>query len=70
MTKNDIENEYLTVTIKFSFYYDKPYYFIAVDDPRKSYLKFSRTIHFQNEQKFEFYRRSTILKSLIPYNKK
>ena len=70
LTKNDIENEFLTVTIKYSFYYDKPYYFIAVDDPKKSYLKFSRTIHFQNEQKFEFYRKSTILKSLIPYNKR
>ena len=62
LTKKELTNEIITITIRFSFYYDKPFYFFIIDDEKKSFLNISKSIHFENNQKKKY----TIP---IPYNK-
>ena len=50
LTKNEIINEFLMVKIEFRFYYDKPFYFITIDDEKKLYLNILKEIHFSNSQ--------------------
>ena len=70
LTKNDLANEFVTMTIKFSYYYDRPFFFIAVNDKYKSYIDYTKTIHFQNEQILNFDSSPLFdIKEPIPYNK-
>ena len=48
LTKSELSNHYMLITIKFSYFYDKPFYFITIDDKKKSYLKLKNYIHFEN----------------------
>ena len=40
LTKRKLLNNYLLITIDFSFFYDKPFYFITINDEKKLYLNF------------------------------
>ena len=51
LTKDELLNQSMIVKIIFSFYYDKPFYFISIDDEKKLYLKISKTINFENSHK-------------------
>ena len=71
-TKNELLNDYIKISIKFSFYYDKPFYFITIYDEKKLYLNISKTIHFENNKKRINVRLPTPFKDSkkkIPYNK-
>ena len=48
LTKNELANHYLKVVVKLSFYFDKSFYFISIDDEKKLYLNISNEIHFEN----------------------
>ena len=50
LTKDEIINHFMKMTIKLSFYYDKPFYFITIDDEKKVFLKISKKIHFENDK--------------------
>ena len=76
LTKNELANNYIKTSIKFYFFYDKPFYFITIDDDKKLYLKVTRSIHFENSQVInkqnliDTSRASTIKsKNSIPYDK-
>ena len=76
LTKNELANNYIKTSIKFYFFYDKPFYFITIDDEKKLYLKVTKSIHFENNQVInkqnliDTSRASTIKsKNSIPYNK-
>ena len=51
LTKNDLSNYLMKITIKFSYYYDKPFYFITIDDQKKLYLNITKKINFENSNK-------------------
>ena len=46
LTKSEIANEYLKVSVNLKFIYDKLFYFIKVNDEKKQYLTISKNIHF------------------------
>ena len=48
LTKNELANHWLKVVIKLSYFYDKSFYFISIDDEKKLYLNISNEIHFEN----------------------
>ena len=56
------------MTIRFSFYYDKIFYFITINDVNKLYLNISKTIHFVNT-KSKLVSENTNKKNIIPYDK-
>ena len=51
LTKNELSKYLMNITIKFSYYYDKPFYFITIDDPKKIYINISKKINFENSNK-------------------
>ena len=69
LTKNELSNHLMKMTIKFSFYYDKPFYFITIDDQKKLYLNISKTIHFQNSHNISDKKLPSKTKNSIPHNK-
>ena len=69
LTKNELSNHLMKMTIKFSFYYDKPFYFITIDDQKKLYLNISKAIHFQNSKNMSDKKIPNKLKNSIPHNK-
>ena len=75
LNKNELSNNFIKTSIKFCFFYDKPFYFIKIDDEKKLYLKISKNIHFENIQinkqnLIELSGVSSIKsKNSIPYNK-
>ena len=42
LTKNELAKDYISINIKFSFIYDKIFYFISIDDKKKIYLNISK----------------------------
>ena len=48
LTKSELSNHYLKVVVKLSYYYDKSFYFISIDDEKKLYLNISNELHFEN----------------------
>jgi len=50
LTKDEIINHFLRMKIQLSFYYDKPFYFITIEDEKKLFLKISKRIHFENDK--------------------
>ena len=50
--KNSFLNNYVRIKIKLSYYYDKPFYFISIDDEKKMYIKISKGINFINHKNY------------------
>ena len=50
LTKKELANNLIKITIKLSFLYDKIFYFITIDDEKKLFLNISKAIHFDNSQ--------------------
>ena len=69
LRKNEFANHSLNISIKFSFYYDKPFYFITINDEKKKYLKVLKTIHFENDDKTVMTNKSSKNKNKIPFPK-
>ena len=75
LTKDEFENDFLKISIQFIFLYDRFFYFITIDDEKKSYLNIFKNVHFNNdipmETTFIDSRNPTIIgnKSIIPFNK-
>ena len=51
LLNNKLSKDNLKITIKLSFIYDKPFYFILVDDENKFYLNNSKHIIFEKSIK-------------------
>ena len=51
LTKKEIINHFLRISFSYSFYYDKPFYFITIYDDNKVYLKMTKYINFENNEK-------------------
>ena len=69
LTKSELSTHLMKMTIKFSFYYDKPFYFITIEDEKKSFLNIAKTINFQNNNKLSDKSSNSKTKNLIPRNK-
>ena len=69
LTKSELSNHLMRITIKLSFYYDRPFYFITIEDPKKIYLNISTKIKFENSNKSITLLSKNKNKSKIPYNK-
>jgi len=52
MTKNELTNHWMKVTVKLTYYYDKPFYLISIDDEKKLYINISKEIQFENNTRF------------------
>ena len=48
--KNEILNQFIKINFKLSFYYDKSFYFITINDENKFYLNLSKRMNFENQQ--------------------
>ena len=51
LCKNDLSNNSIEISIKLNYYYDKPFYFIIINDNNKLYLNISNQYTFQNSTK-------------------
>ena len=74
LTKKELSNNYIRIEIKLSFYYDKPFYFITINDPKKICLTIYKSIHFRNETNKLIIKKTTKHnnnnnKNKIPFNK-
>ena len=71
LTKSELINEHLKLTVKFNFYYDKNFYFISIEDEKKLYFNISKSFHFQklNSIKNKSSSKPINYKKNIPYNK-
>ena len=69
LSKSELSNQLMRITIKLSFYYDKPFYFITIEDPKKIYLNISKKIKFENSSKLIPLLSSNKNLNKIPYNK-
>ena len=69
LAKSELSSHLMKITIKLSFYYDKPFYFITIDDPKKIYLNIQKKIIFENSRKSIPLLSTNNNKSKIPYNK-
>ena len=49
LMRNDILNSNLSIEIKMNYYYDRPFYFISINDEKKSMLKLTKYISSQNK---------------------
>ena len=45
--KNIFINSFMRMKIKLSYYYDKPYYFILIEDDKKSFLSLTKGFNYQ-----------------------
>ena len=52
MTKNELANHWMKIAVKLTYYYDKPFYLISIDDEKKLYINISKEIRFENNTKF------------------
>jgi len=58
--------------VKLTFIYDRPFYFIKINDEKKHYLTISKNIHFENNKKIIIDKKSSFKtnnKNIIPFNK-
>ena len=67
LRKIEFSNNYVKISITFSFYYDKPFFFISIDDEKKLYIKTSNNINFENNYINQL--SSSLIMNNIPYNK-
>ena len=77
LNNKELVNNFLSITIKYSYYYDKSFYFIIIDDQKKLNLNDSDKININNhlikKKKKDSNTSSSLFiikKNLIPYNKK
>ena len=73
LTKSEIADEYLKILVNLTFIYDKPFYFIKINDEKKQYLKISKGIHFGSSKKNIIVRKRSSQannKNKITFNKK
>ena len=68
LQKNELSNHYMKISFKLSFYYDKPFYFVTIEDEKKVFLNICKNIHFENTK---IKKLSSTIKNrdIIPYNK-
>ena len=69
LKKNELSNHLMKINVTFSFYYDKPFYFITIEDEKKLYLDISKSIHFENNHNISDKILSNKTKGNIPHNK-
>ena len=70
LTKSELANYFIGITIKFSFYYDKPFYFVTIYDEKKLYLKISKSVYENKEDNLiPKLKESNNIKNKIPRNK-
>ena len=73
LTRNELANYQMEITLKFGFYYDKIFYFVTLYDEKKLYLKISKTINFANSETNLILKKDSNSnndnKSKIPFNK-
>ena len=50
--KNSFSNNFIRIKIRLSYYYDKPFYFISIDDEKKMYIKTIKGLSFSNNKNF------------------
>ena len=48
LEKQELLTHFLRISIRFSFYYDKLFYFVTITDEKKLYLKISKYFNFEN----------------------
>ena len=72
LTKNELTNDVVKICVKFSYYYDKPYYFIYINDEKKEYLKEKKYLFFRNNDENHNTNKSFINNNIAntPSNKK
>jgi hypothetical protein len=50
LTKNELANNIIRITFKLSYYYNKAFYFVSINDEKKLYLKLSKNFNFENNK--------------------
>ena len=50
LTKNELANNIIRITFKLSYYYNKAFYFVSINDEKKLYLKLSKNFNFENSK--------------------
>ena len=65
LKKGELTNHFIKISIKFSFYYDKPFYFITMLDEKKIYIKPCYNLNFENNDIKQI---SELIKNKIPNN--
>ena len=66
LKKSEFKNNFIKISIKFSFYYDKPFYFVTINDEKKLYIKPYNKFYLENNV---FKEKSIEIKNTIPNNK-
>jgi len=73
LTRNELTNYHVGITLKFDFLYDNIFYFVTLYDEKKLYLKISKTINFANSENNLNQNKDTNSnndnKNKIPFNK-
>ena len=62
MTIHELSNDFVEITIRLSYYYNKPYYFISINDEKKKYLRLLLR-EVNNRPKINIKRTSVLLNS-------
>ena len=50
LSKNELANNLIRITFKLSYYYNKAFYFVSINDEKKLYIKLSKTFNFENNK--------------------
>ena len=50
LSKNELTNNLIRITFKLSYYYNKAFYFISINDEKKLYIKLSKSFNFENNK--------------------
>jgi len=50
LSKNDLANNLIRITFKLSYYYNKAFYFVSINDEKKLYLKLFKSFNFENNK--------------------
>ena len=72
LTKKDLANSDLNIIIKFTYFFDKTFFFITIDDEKKLYINISKKINFQKNEKLKSdfsIPKNSSKKNKIPYDK-
>ena len=72
LNRNELYKNYIKISIKLSYYYDRTFYFVSINDEKKLYLKLSKDFHFNNisdiNNKKQKHNDSSSLKKIIKKN--
>ena len=50
LSKNELTNNLIRITFKLSYYYNKAFYFVSINDDKKLYIKLSKNFNFENNK--------------------